>query len=97
MVDVGATPVESRWGQALNVNLFAFEAGGQTSIFSPIRQTLRSMCLSEMLANTFMSDLHVYMNLLDRITVEPGKCGGRPCIRGYRLRVSDLLSLCLID
>lgn len=33
------------------------------------------------------------MNLLDRITVEPGKCGGRPCIRGYRLRVSDTLDL----
>ena len=33
------------------------------------------------------------MNLLERITVEPGKCGGRPCIRGYRLRVSDVLSL----
>jgi uncharacterized protein (DUF433 family) len=33
------------------------------------------------------------MNLLDRITVESGKCGGRPCIRGYRLRVSDVLDL----
>ncbi len=33
------------------------------------------------------------MNLLDRITVEQGKCGGRPCIRGYRLRVSDVLAL----
>jgi len=33
------------------------------------------------------------MNLLERITVEPGKCGGRPCIRGYRLRVSDVLGL----
>ena len=33
------------------------------------------------------------MNLLNRITVEPGKCGGRPCIRGYRLRVGDLLDL----
>jgi len=33
------------------------------------------------------------MNLLERITVEPGKCGGRPCIRGYRLRVSDILGL----
>lgn len=25
--------------------------------------------------------------------MEPGKCGGRPCIRGYRLRVSDVLDL----
>lgn len=33
------------------------------------------------------------MNLLDRITVESGICGGRPCIRGYRLRVSDVLGL----
>jgi uncharacterized protein (DUF433 family) len=31
--------------------------------------------------------------LLNRITVEPGKCGGRPCIRGMRMRVSDVLEL----
>jgi uncharacterized protein (DUF433 family) len=31
--------------------------------------------------------------LLSRITVEPGKCGGKPCIRGKRLRVSDILEL----
>jgi uncharacterized protein (DUF433 family) len=28
-----------------------------------------------------------------RITLEPGKCGGSPCIRGYRIRVADILSL----
>jgi uncharacterized protein (DUF433 family) len=33
------------------------------------------------------------MELLQRITVEPGKCGGRPCIRGFRIRVSDILEL----
>jgi uncharacterized protein (DUF433 family) len=32
-------------------------------------------------------------SLLDRITIEPGKCGGRPCIRGLRIRVTDILSL----
>jgi uncharacterized protein (DUF433 family) len=30
---------------------------------------------------------------LKRITVEEGKCGGRPCIRGQRLRVTDILEL----
>ena len=30
---------------------------------------------------------------LKRITVEEGKCGGRPCIRGLRMRVSDVLDL----
>jgi uncharacterized protein (DUF433 family) len=33
------------------------------------------------------------VNLLDRITVEPGKCGGRPCIRSLRIRVQDVLAL----
>ena len=32
-------------------------------------------------------------DLLSRITIEPGKCGGRPCIRGFRLRVTDVLGL----
>jgi uncharacterized protein (DUF433 family) len=32
-------------------------------------------------------------NLLDRITIEPGKCGGRPCIRGMRIRVKDVLEM----
>jgi len=36
-----------------------------------------------------------FMNLerLNRITVEAGKCRGRPCIRGQRIRVTDVLEL----
>jgi uncharacterized protein (DUF433 family) len=30
---------------------------------------------------------------LTRITVEAGKCGSRPCIRGQRIRVTDVLKL----
>ncbi|HQS81655.1 MAG TPA: DUF433 domain-containing protein [Thiobacillus sp.] len=30
---------------------------------------------------------------LERITVNPAQCGGRPCIRGMRIRVSDILEL----
>ena len=33
------------------------------------------------------------MDMAERITVEPGKCGGRPCIRGLRIRVKDVLGL----
>jgi uncharacterized protein (DUF433 family) len=29
-------------------------------------------------------------NLLDRITIEEGKRGGSPCIRGLRVRVVDI-------
>ncbi|MDE2874819.1 MAG: DUF433 domain-containing protein [Gemmatimonadota bacterium] len=31
------------------------------------------------------------MNHLDRITVEPDKRGGKPCIRGLRITVYDVL------
>ena len=30
---------------------------------------------------------------LSRITLDPEQCGGRPCIRGHRIRVSDVLDL----
>ena len=33
------------------------------------------------------------MSLLSRVTVNPQQCGGRPCIRGMRIRVSDVLDL----
>lgn len=28
-----------------------------------------------------------------RITFNPDQCGGRPCIRGMRIRVSDVLAM----
>ena len=31
--------------------------------------------------------------LADRVTVDSEQCGGRPCIRGMRIRVSDVLDL----
>ncbi len=31
--------------------------------------------------------------LLSRITINPAQCGGRPCIRGMRIRVVDVLDL----
>ncbi len=32
-------------------------------------------------------------NLAERITVDPEQCGGRPCVRGMRIRVIDVLDL----
>ncbi|MGA2083657.1 MAG: DUF433 domain-containing protein [Holophaga sp.] len=32
-------------------------------------------------------------DLMERIRVDPEKCGGRPCIRGMRIRVIDILQL----
>jgi uncharacterized protein (DUF433 family) len=32
-------------------------------------------------------------SMLDRITVDPDTCGGRPCIRGLRVRVKDILDM----
>lgn len=33
------------------------------------------------------------MNLLERITSDPAQCGGKPCIRGLRVRVKDILEM----
>ena len=33
------------------------------------------------------------VNLLQRITTNPAQCGGKPCIRGMRIRVTDVLDL----
>ncbi len=30
---------------------------------------------------------------MDRITFNPQQCGGRPCIRGLRIRVKDVLEM----
>ena len=31
--------------------------------------------------------------IAERITVDPEQCGGRPCVRGMRIRVTDVLDL----
>ncbi len=37
------------------------------------------------------------MSVLSRITINPAQCGGRPCIRGMRIRVKDILDLLAAD
>ena len=32
-------------------------------------------------------------SISERITINPNQCGGRPCVRGMRIRVSDILDL----
>jgi len=33
------------------------------------------------------------MSHLNRITIDPNRCAGRPCIRGLRIRVRDILDM----
>ena len=33
------------------------------------------------------------MSQMQRITFNPNQCGGRPCIRGMRVRVKDVLDM----
>lgn len=37
--------------------------------------------------------MKTHSNALNRITINPAQCGGRPCIRGMRIRVVDVLEL----
>lgn len=45
---------------------------------------------TKQLAGTLMNST---TSLLTRITQTPGQCGGRPCIRGMRIRVTDILEM----
>jgi uncharacterized protein (DUF433 family) len=35
----------------------------------------------------------MHAELMNRITSNPRQCGGRPCIRGLRIRVKDILDM----
>lgn len=37
------------------------------------------------------------MSELHRITIDPAVCGGRPCLRGTRVRVKDVLDMLAAD
>ena len=41
----------------------------------------------------FVKQRVTVMNLETRITHNPLQCGGKPCIRGMRIRVSDILQM----
>jgi len=36
---------------------------------------------------------HGISSSMSRITFNPAQCGGRPCIRGMRIRVKDVLDM----
>ncbi len=37
--------------------------------------------------------LGVMLRSVERITISPEQCGGRPCVRGMRIRVKDVLDM----
>jgi uncharacterized protein (DUF433 family) len=40
-----------------------------------------------------VQEMCIMAELVERITVNAAQCGGRPCIRGMRIRVIDILVL----
>ena len=40
-----------------------------------------------------VGSVSVMSDVLGRVTMNPKQCGSRPCIRGMRIRVSDVLDL----
>ena|SRR5438067_6689140 len=43
--------------------------------------------------NWFREQTFLASDRVNRITFDPALCGGRPCLRGMRIRVSDVLEL----
>src|SRR3954467_545016 len=61
----------------------------RTNALQKLRKAMRLYGLVALPA----AEYPILMTLLERITVEPNKCGGRPCIRGLRIRVTDILGM----
>ena len=54
---------------------------------------LKALWTARLPTNGFHAMTAPMSDLLSRITSEPDKFGGRPCIRGLRIRVVDVLDL----
>ncbi len=54
----------------------------------------KTTCI-HLLFHAIINNMSIQTNhaLLKRITINAAQCGGRPCIRGMRIRVSDILDL----
>jgi len=48
---------------------------------------------TEAYASNMLDDTKAQPSLLQRITINPNQCGGRPCIRRMRIRVKDVLDM----
>lgn len=65
-------------------------SGGGQGIARPTLQTSGGVFTVEIQISgvTFKDMKHA-----DRITFNPSQCGGRPCVRGMRIRVKDVLEM----
>jgi hypothetical protein len=75
----------SRWGRLAQTFLFTSALGQAPPTASVARVAI--------LRRTTLDSKSMSIERLKRITVEEEKCGGRPCIRRLRIRVSDVLDL----
>jgi uncharacterized protein (DUF433 family) len=65
---------------------------------SPYDYDIFKLCCSDEIQSLLQCYQEKYiMTLLNRITVDPNLCGGRPCIRNMRIRVKDILDLLAAD
>jgi prevent-host-death family protein len=71
------------------------EAGEEIVIARDNEPVAKLTAMTPRLRDTgFAEDAAPYdAGLTARITTNPGVCGGRPCIRGMRIRVADVLGL----
>jgi uncharacterized protein (DUF433 family) len=68
-------------------------AGLRADLRCPLRFSPRPSDDASESRRCILSALGAVTLLADRITVDPAQCGGRPCVRGLRIRVTDVLDL----
>lgn len=75
------------WGVENGLTKGALSQKPRDGTYSVLSLTRDMKSTKVMVINPSMS------SLLSRITQTPGQCGGKPCIRGMRIRVADILEM----
>jgi uncharacterized protein (DUF433 family) len=72
----------------VSLGRFSFACGAESAAF---RDSQATRVGSGGIGRRFCPTYNMGMNYRDIITMEPGKRGGKPCIRGLRIAVQDVL------
>jgi uncharacterized protein (DUF433 family) len=70
----------------------AIDSHGTTQSATTRRRLVRSIP-AQFAANDGRGIYTIRMMNVERITIDSEQCGGRPCIRGMRIRVKDILDM----
>ncbi|HEV2148761.1 MAG TPA: DUF433 domain-containing protein [Longimicrobiaceae bacterium] len=90
---IGALPESSTWEDVVRALAARAYGPGTTGAAARVRELRAEYGPPEVGGGAYHTEAgsNAEMPLSERITMEPGKRGGKPCVRGLRITVYDVL------